>query len=78
MKYRTDLHNPSPEYLRSIIKPSGLSMDRVAELLGISTSTLRNYLSPDSVKSATRITYPMQYALEAICEQYKSKRIAIV
>ena len=54
-------HNPSPDYLRSLIEGAGLSQRGAARLLGVGERTMRHYLAGD-----TTCPYSVQYALEQL------------
>ena len=55
------LHNPSPEYIRGLIKSSGLTQVQAANRIGIAPRTMRRYLSGELVTP-----YLVQFALEAL------------
>jgi len=56
-----DLHNPSPDYLRSLIEGAGLSQRGVARTIGISERQLRYYLV-----GRYPCPYIVQYAIEGL------------
>lgn len=56
-------HNPTPSYLRGLIRRAGMTQHGAAERIGVSARTMRNYLSP---KSASRAPYHVQFALERL------------
>lgn len=53
------LHNPAPEYIRGLIKASGMSQVQAANKIGIAPRTMRRYLAGDLVTP-----YLVQFALE--------------
>ena len=52
-------HNPSPEYLRSLIEGAGLSQRKAALVCGIGDRTMRYYLS-----GGHKCPYAVQFCLE--------------
>ena len=55
------LHNPAPEYIRWLIKASGLTQVQAANRIGMSPRTMRRYLAGELVTP-----YLVQFALEAL------------
>lgn len=58
------LHDPRPEYIRSLIIKSGLTQSEAAERIGVSGRMMRYYLSEDD--RSTLAPYVVQYALECL------------
>jgi len=54
-----NLHNPSPDYLRSLIEGAGLSQRGAARIVGVGERTMRHYLRGD-----TECPYSVQFCLE--------------
>ncbi len=54
------LHNPDPDYLRTLIDKAGISQREAARRIGITDRALRFYLG-DNERDAP---YTVQYALE--------------
>jgi len=63
MKPHATKHNPSPDYLRSLITAAGMSQSAVAECIGIAPRTMRHYLHGDRP-----IPYSVQYAVEQLAK----------
>lgn len=61
MKPDANQHNPDPAYLRDLIKRAGLTQNRAADQIGISTRAIRYYVSGQRTAP-----YPVQFALEAL------------
>ena len=62
MKPNASTHNPSSDYLRSLIEGAGISQRQAAEAIGIAPRTMRAYLS-----GFRPIPYTVQYAIEQLC-----------
>ena len=45
MKFDPSQHNPSPEYLRSLLEKAGLTQAEAARQLGIGARQMRYYLA---------------------------------
>ena len=58
-------HKPEPDYLRDLIKQSGLSQRATAKRLGLGYSTLRDYLNSGH---PSECPYTVQYCLEALAK----------
>lgn len=58
-------HNPDPDYIRTLVRWSGLTQDEVAARLGLDVRTLRRYQSTNS-KTICRAPYSVQFALEML------------
>ena len=68
------LHNPDPDYLRDLIFKSGVSQRECARLIGISYSTMRDYLNSNH---ASQAPYSVQAQLENLSKQYNGYFIDI-
>lgn len=55
-------HRPDRDYILRLLRATGLSRSEVAERLGVHRNTLVNWIATG------RISYPDQYALEALAE----------
>lgn len=66
--YDPTLRNPDPAYLRMLIDRTGLSQREAARRIGISDRVMRQYLANRSRKTALKMPYPIQYALELLAE----------
>jgi hypothetical protein len=67
MKPDPSKHDPSPEYLRSLLANSGLSQRAAAERIGIPERSMRYYLTaPGTAKRWAAAPYPVQFALEQL------------
>ena len=56
-------HNPCPEYVKKIITDTGMSINDVAKILGISIRMMRYYTSKRDNKP---IPYCVQYSIESL------------
>jgi len=64
------LHDPDPDYLRSLIERSGLSQRGAARAIGVSERMMRAYLAdPATASTAAAAPYPVQFALEALARR---------
>jgi transcriptional regulator with XRE-family HTH domain len=59
-------HNGDPEYLRSLIEQSGLSIRQTADQIGIRRTELQAYLYDEADERHRTVTYPVQFALECL------------
>lgn len=59
------LAKPDADYIRSLVKASGLTQVQAADAIGISERAMRNYLSKTAGKYIAP-PYPVQYALEQL------------
>ncbi len=59
-------HNPSPDYLRSLVEKTGMSQRKVARTIGIDERTFRAYLANSNASSALDAPYAVQFALECL------------
>ncbi len=67
MKPDASLHDPRPEYLRSLIERAGVSQREAAERIGIGHRLLKYYLTTPGQTAQYRVApYPVQYALEEL------------
>ena len=62
------LHDPRPEYIRSLIDLSGLTRAAIAARLGISESMVYAYIASDDSPRYRPAPYLVQYALEGLAE----------
>lgn len=70
MRPDASLHDPAPDYLRSLIARSGLSQRGAARAIGVSERQMRYYLAePGSTARHAQAPYPVQYALERLAER---------
>lgn len=65
------LHNPDPQYLRGLLRRTGLSQREAAEMIGIPVRTLEDFLS---VKNRARADYRTQFALEVLADSAERMR----
>lgn len=63
MKPNAEKHNPSPDYLRSLIEGAGMSQREASQRIGITDRSMRFYLS-----GQRPIPYSVQYAIEELCK----------
>ena len=66
-------HNPSPSYLRQLLRRTGLSQREAAEMIGLPLRTLEDFLS---AKCKARADYRTQFALEVLAEAADRVRTA--
>lgn len=71
MRPDASLHDPAPDYLRSLIARSGLSQRGAARAIGVSERAIRQYLAGRRRLADGRVLpvlapYPVQFALEAL------------
>lgn len=59
-------HNPSPLYLRGLIKAAGMTQARAALAIGVSVRSMRGYLSDAVIETHADAPYSVQFALEAL------------
>lgn len=59
-------YNPDPDYLRGLIERAGISQNKAAQIIGISSRVMRQYLANRDAKTALEVPYPVQYCLERI------------
>jgi len=59
-------HNPNPEYIKNLVKSTGLTRAECAAAIGIPDNTLKNYMSSARTNSAS---YPVQFALEVLANE---------
>lgn len=59
------LAKPDADYMRALVKASGLTQVQAAEAIGVSERAMRNYLSKAAGKYIAP-PYPVQYALEQL------------
>ena len=59
MKPNAEKHNPSPDYLRSLIEGAGISQREASRIIGINERTMRFYL-----QGKYDCPYTVQFALE--------------
>lgn len=68
MKLNPENHNPSADFIRELVRATGLSQRQVAKRIGVNESTLRGYLNANH---ASACPYPVQFCLEALVEELK-------
>ncbi len=61
MKPDASQYDPRPEYLAELIGSTGLSRPELAEILGVTDKTLRNWLT-----GRNQFPYLAQFALECL------------
>ena len=69
MKPDPTTHNPEPDYLRGLVAQTGLTQSKAAASIGIPSRTFRDYLNEGHKSKAP---YPVQFALEALANNYKA------
>ena len=69
MKPDSTKHNPDPEYLRELVKKTGLSQRKVARIIGVNERLFRMYLANRSASTAYDAPYPVQFALECLSDE---------
>ena len=62
-------HSPAPDYLRGLIRQSGLSQAKVAKRLGISLRGLTLYISAEDAPGHLPVPYCVQFALECLAKE---------
>jgi transcriptional regulator with XRE-family HTH domain len=67
-------HNPDPNYLRELVKQTGLSQRECARRLGVYERLFRMYLADTNIKSSQPCTYPVQFCLEVLADVESRKR----
>jgi hypothetical protein len=65
-------HNPDPEYLRDLVKKSGLTQRECARRIGIYERLFRMYLADKETKSAQNCTYAVQFCLEVLADEKRN------
>ena len=60
----TRYYDPEPEYLRDLIRRTGLSQNSTAQLIGVSGRSMRYYLS--TTDRSNPAPYPVQVAMEEL------------
>nr|WP_314659141.1 hypothetical protein [uncultured Pseudomonas sp.] len=63
------LHNPSPHYLRDVLKQAGISQRQAATLLGVSDRMMRYYLADEGSEQHRKAPYLVQFGLECLADQ---------
>lgn len=66
MKPDARLYNPSPLYLRSLVKKSGVSQREASRTLGLSWNGFHNYLRDETDALYRPANYCVQFALECM------------
>lgn len=62
-------HNPSPHYLRDVLKQAGISQRKAALALGVSDRVLRYYMSDTSSPTYRPAPYVVQFAIECLSKE---------
>lgn len=63
-------HNPDPEYLRALLKESGLTQEQAAERIGVAGRSMRDYLKKSG---GTKAPYSVQYCLERLATRRRQR-----
>lgn len=69
MKPDATKYNPDPEYLRELIRKTGLSQREIARRIGVSERSFRQFLASREASTALDAPYPVQYCLEQMALQ---------
>jgi hypothetical protein len=67
---RAERYNPDCEYLHNLIARAGLDTEQVAQLAGLTSRSLRNYLNPEH---DSRHPYLLQWMLETLADPHGSR-----
>ncbi len=65
MKPNIKNHNPCPNYIRKLISKTGMTQKNAGLAIGITLSTLDNYLNKNS---PSNIPYSAQYCFERLAD----------
>lgn len=68
MKPDANRHNPEPDYLRELLKRSGLTQRAAAATIGLTAAGFQNYIRKPSDPLYRPAPYTVQFALEALAE----------
>lgn len=68
MKFDLSRHNPGPQYIRDLIGRAGLNQTTAAAALGVTSRTVRNWVSVGQGHKPAPYVY--QFALESIAEEF--------
>lgn len=63
------LYNPNPDYLRELIEKTGLTQNEIARLVGVSTRTMRSYLTFPDKSTYQQAPYAVQFAIECLAQE---------
>jgi len=69
MKPDSTKHNPDPEYLRELVKKTGLSQRKIARIIGVNERLFRMYLANRSASTAHDAPYTVQFTLECLSDE---------
>jgi hypothetical protein len=64
----SELYNPNPQYLRSLIEITGLSQAEAARRLGLGGRVMRRYLADRNAATALEAPYLVQFGLECLAK----------
>ena len=62
-------YNPDPEYLKKLLKRSGLTQNEASRRLGIPERLLRRYLQNPCSATYVKARYVVQFCLEALSKK---------
>lgn len=65
------LHNSDPKYIKSLVKKLGMSLRDIEKEIGVSSSSLCEYMS---FTRSTNCSYPVQYILESLVNKKSKKK----
>jgi len=68
MKPDATKYNPDAEYLRDLLKRSGLSQRAAAAQIGLSAAGFQNYIRKTGDKKYRKAPYTVQFALECLTD----------
>jgi predicted transcriptional regulator len=69
MKPDATQYNPDADYLRDLLKRSGLSQRAAAATIGLSAAGFQNYIRKPDDKKYRKAPYTVQFALEALANE---------
>jgi transcriptional regulator with XRE-family HTH domain len=56
------------EYLRELIKRTGLTQAEVAKRIGVDLRTIQRWVAEPSLPTSRKHTYPVQYIIECLAD----------
>lgn len=68
MKPDSSKHKPDASYLRQLVRMSGATQNKCAELVGVSARMMRYYLCEEPSKGYRPAPYAVQFALECLAD----------
>lgn len=69
MKPDATKYNPDADYLRDLLKRSGLSQRAAAATIGLSAAGFQNYIRKPTDPLYRPVPYTVQFALEALANE---------